>query len=121
MLNFISEVITKVSSLLNMLQAKQFLSIVLVGFLLLTTNVKQDVGNPISKMFDKIVHQDDSQRPQTTKEWKQEASATKGDPEERLKRIGEQSAEAVKDLGSLYSDTAERSASSLRNGTKTGK
>lgn len=125
MLNFISTTITasitKVSSLFNRFQAKHFLSMVLVGFLLLTTNVKQDTGNPITDLYDKLTHQnqsslqDDSQRPKTTGQWNKQARETEGKPGEKLKRIGEQSADAIKDLGSVYSDTAKRSADSLKN------
>lgn len=127
MLNLISPAITAsitkatsvFTSLFNRLQKKQFVSMVLVGFLLLTTNVKQDTGNPVSNLFDKITHQgssqQDSQRPKTTGEWNKQAQETEGKPAERLKRIGKQSADAVKDLGSVYPDTAKRSADSVQN------
>lgn len=120
MLNFISEAINKVSSLFNSrLQTKHFVSLVLVGFLFLTTNVDQRTGNPVSDLYDKIVHQDnsqnDSQRPKTMGEWNKQARETKAEPGERLKRIGEQSIDAVKDLGTVYPDTAKRGASSLQN------
>jgi len=124
MLNIISTTITssitKVTSLFNrQLQTKRFISIVLVGFLLLTTNMKQDTGNPVSNLFDKIVHQDSSQndvqRPTTMREWNKQARETEGNPGERLKRIGEQSADAVKDMGEVYLDTAKRGAATLRN------
>jgi len=120
MLNFISQTITKVSTLIGKLQLKQLLSVVLVGFLLITTNTAKPEGNnPIANILDKIGQRTDSQndsRPKTTGEWKQQARETKDNPGERLKRIGEQSVEAVKDLGSVYPDTAKRSAASLRNG-----
>jgi hypothetical protein len=107
------------NSLFSKLQTKQFISMVLVVFLLLTTNVKQDTGNPISNLFDKITHQgssqQDSQRPKTTGEWNKQAQETEGKPAERLKRIGEQSVDAVKDLGAVYPDTVKRSADSVQN------
>lgn len=127
MLNLISLAITTsitqatsvFTSLFNRLQTKQFISMVLVGFLLLTTNVKQDTGNPISNLFDKVTHQgssqQNSQRPTTTGEWKKQAQETEGRPAERLKRIGKQSADAVKDMGSVYPDTAKRGADSKQS------
>ena len=127
MLNLISLAITTsitkatsvFTALFSRLQTKQVFSMVLVGFLLLTTNVKQDTGNPVSNLFDKITHQGnsqkDSQRPKTMGEWNKQAQETEGKPGERLKRIGEQSADAVKDLGSVYPDTAKRSAASVQN------
>ncbi len=119
MLNFISEAISKIGSLLNKLPTKRFVSLVLLGFLFLTTNVDQRTGNPVSDLYDKIVHQDnsqnDSQRPKTMGEWNKQDRETKGDPGERIKRIGEQSIDAVKDLGAVYPNTAKRSAASLQN------
>ncbi len=127
MLNFIFSTtttsITKAASLLNTLlnrlQAKQFVSMILVVFVLLTTNVKQDTGNPVTNLYNKIIHQvdsqDGSQRPKTMRQWNKQARETEGNPGEKLKRIGKQSADAVKDLGSVYPDTAKRSADSLKN------
>ncbi len=127
MLNFIflatTASITKTASLLNRLlnrlQAKQFVSMILVVFVLLTTNIKQDTGNPVTNLYNKIIHQvdsqDGSQRPKTTGQWNKQARETEGKPGEKLKRIGEQSADAVKDMGSVYIDTAKRSADSLKN------
>ncbi len=119
MLNFISKAISKIGFFLNRLQTKNFVSLALIGFLFLTTNVDRRTGNPVADLYDKIVHQDnsqhDSQRPKTMGEWNKQASETKGDPGEQLKRIGEQSIEAVKDMGAVYPDTVKRSATSLQN------
>lgn len=111
MTNMISRAVTRISSLLKKLQVVRFLSIVLVGFLLLTTNVAQDRNTQaVTKKLDEVVHQDNSQRPKTTGEWEQEAKETEGNPGERAKKIAKESAEAVKDFGSLYPDTIKRSA-----------
>ena len=78
MLNFISEAISKIGFLLNKLPTKRFVSLVLLGFLFLTTNVDQRTGNPVSDLYDKIVHQDNSQndpqRPKTMGEWNKQGS-----------------------------------------------
>jgi hypothetical protein len=117
--SLISETVAKIGSFVNSLQARQFLSAVLVAFILLTTNVDPSLSNQaISRRLDKVVHQDNSQRPKTTGEWNQEARETQGDPGERLKRIGKQSAGAVKDFGSQYAEGAKESASELLNDNK---
>ncbi len=115
----ITKTISVFTSLFSRVQTKQFISMVLIGFLVLTTNFKQDTGNPISNLFDKVTHQgssqQNSQRPTTTGEWKKQAQETEGRPAERLKRIGKQSADAVKDMGSVYPDTAKRGADSTQS------
>ena len=116
MTNLISRATAHVSSLLKELQVKSFLTVVLVGFLLLTTNVALESSNKaVTSRIDQAVHQDGSQRPKTTGEWNRESRETKNAPGERLKRIGTQSAEAIKDLGSVYPDTAKRSADSIQD------
>ena len=117
MLNFIAQAIAKFNSLLKTISVKQFLPIVMIGFVLLTLNVapsRNETQQAIKKL-DQTVHQEDSNRPKTTGEWEQQARETEDRPVERIKRIGKQSAEAVKDMGSMYSDTAERSAESLND------
>jgi hypothetical protein len=57
------------------------------------------------------VQNDRDGRPKTTGEWNKEAREVEGSPGERLERIGKQSAEAVKDFGTVYPDTADRSTS----------
>jgi len=114
MTNLISKAIAHLSSLLKELQVKRFLAVVLVGFLLLTTNVNADRNTQgVSKKLDEVLHQDDSQRPKTIGEWHQEGRETEGSPGERIKNIAQESAEAFKDLGSVYPDTAQRSAPDL--------
>ncbi|UBF26540.1 hypothetical protein K9N68_00560 [Kovacikia minuta CCNUW1] len=116
MTGLISRTIAHINSLLKEVQLKRFLAATLVGFLLLTTNVKPEGNNKaLTQEVRDLVHQNDSDRPKTVGEWKQEARETKHSPGERAQRIGKESAEAVKDFGSLYPDTAKRSASDLRN------
>lgn len=115
MKNLISRAIAGVSSVLKELQVKQFLAVVLVGFLLLTTNSALEGNNrALTEKIDQAVHQDDSQRPKTTGEWNKEARETQGAPGERLQKIATESAEAIKDFGSVYPDTAQRSADDLK-------
>lgn len=114
MTNLISSAIARISSLLKGFQVKQFLTVVLVGFLLLTTNVGPEGNNPgLTKKINDIAHQNDSDRPKTIGEWSREAQQTDGNLGERAKRIAKESGEAIKDWGSVYPDTAARSADDL--------
>ncbi|MBW4642318.1 MAG: hypothetical protein KME23_04755 [Goleter apudmare HA4340-LM2] len=118
MTNLIFRVIAPVISLLKDLSIQRFLAIALVGFVVLTTNVDADRSSKaVSRKLDQVVHQNDSQRPKTTGEWNKEARETEDATGERIKRIGKQSAEAVKDFGSVYTDTAKRSARDLQENT----
>ncbi|MBD2447591.1 hypothetical protein H6G76_10490 [Nostoc sp. FACHB-152] len=115
MIKLISKAFSQISSLLNGLQAKRFLAVVLVGFIVLTTNVNADRGNTkaVTKELDRVVHQDNADRPKTTGEWNREARQTEDAPGKRVQRIAKESAEAVKQFGGVYPDTAKRSANSV--------
>lgn len=118
MINLISRAFTTVTSLLKGLQVKQFLATALIGFLVMTTNTTPDFSNrAATDRVNNVIHQNGSDRPKTTREWNREARATEEAPGERLQRIGKESAEAVKDLGSLYPDTAKRSAREVKENT----
>ncbi|MEA5507203.1 hypothetical protein VB735_29730 [Halotia wernerae UHCC 0503] len=117
MKNLISRTITYISSLLSRLQVNRFLAVVLVGSLLLTTNVafgsqsNKDLGEKVREQ----IQQNDSQRPKTTGEWYQEARETENSPGERLKRIGEESAEAFKEFGSGYVEGTQETARGIKD------
>lgn len=116
MKNLVSTAIATISSLLNALQVKQFLSVVLVGMLLLTTNVDSGRTNKaLTKEVLDTAHQIDSVRPKTTNEWYKEARETEDSPGERAENIAEESAQAFKEFGSLYPKTAKDSARALEN------
>jgi len=111
MTTMLSSAITRISSLLKKLQVMRLMTVILVGVLILTTNVAQDRNTQaVTKRLDEVVHQDGSQRPKTIGEWEREGQETENAPGERVKRIAKESAEAVKDFGALYPDTAKRSA-----------
>ncbi len=113
MKNLISQAMSFVGSLFSSLQMKQLLSIALVGFFLLTSPLAASPNSKAaSDRINAVAHQNDSDRPKTTGEWKQEARQVEKTGN-RLGRIGKESAEAVKDWGGLYPDTAERSAQTL--------
>lgn len=121
MRNLVFNAIASLRSLLQGLQIKQFLAVVLVGFFVLATHPDATQKSQAFKQkIDETVHQSDSQRPKTTGEWNREAqeNAPLG---KRVQQIGEDSAEAFKDFGKVYPSTAQRSAESLPETPATGK
>jgi hypothetical protein len=116
MLSFISEIVAKMYSFGKGIHARQFFSVVLASSLLFTSHIGATANNKVvTQKLNEVVHENGSQRPKTTGEWNKEAREVKGEPGERLKRIGKQSGEAVKEFGSIYPDTAQKSASELKN------
>ncbi len=119
MIGSIVETIAKISSLLNKLQVKQLLSIVIVSLVILATNVAPEhTSKSTIDRLDRMVRQENPDRPKTTAQWQQQAEEVEGRPGERLKRIGEQSADAVKEFGATYPDVAKKSAAELRDNIK---
>lgn len=117
-MNLISNAIDRISSLFNSFQVKRFLSVVLVGFVLLTANV--DAGRNSKAYGTQISSKaelNNPERPQTTREWRQEARETKDEPGERAQKIGQEAGAAVKEFGEMYKDTAKRSMRELKNDT----
>ena len=124
MISLISKTISKIGYFINKFQVKQFLPIVLVGLMMLATSGSPSLSNPelstkksIDRV-DKLVQKGNPERPKTTGEWDEQAEEVKGRTGEAMKRIGEQSADAIKEFGSMYGDVAERSSAELRNSTK---
>ncbi|NDJ20314.1 hypothetical protein GS682_01360 [Nostoc sp. B(2019)] len=114
MTNLISRTTTYISSLLKGLQVKRFLAVVLVGFLLLTTNAAPGRDNTsLKERVREQVEQNDAQRPKTVGQWNKEARETEGSPGERLQKIGQESAEAFKEFGSGYVEGAQETASDV--------
>jgi hypothetical protein len=119
MLTLISGAIAKIGTISNRLHLKQFLATILIGIVLLATQVMPDIAS--DKAIDRLeqkVQQENPDRPKTTAEWQQQAREVKGKPGERLKRIGEQSADAVKEFGSMYPDVAKNSGKELEQEVK---
>jgi hypothetical protein len=114
MLNTIYQAIMQASNWFKQLQIRQFLSVVAIGFILLNTTPAPDRASKATiDKLDRLVHQENPDRPKTTKEWQQQAREVKGKPGERIERIGEQSADALKEFGQMYPDVAKRSANEL--------
>ena len=123
MKNLISRMIGYTICLLKELQLKSFLTVILVGFLVLTTNVTYgDNEKALGERVREQVQQNDSQRPKTIGEWNKEARETEGSPGKRLQKIGEESAEAFKQFGAGYVEGTQKTASDVGNSAaQTGK
>jgi hypothetical protein len=116
MLNLIAGATHRIQLLIAKQSIKNIVSIFLVGILMMTTNVDSSVSDrKLGKAVDKVIHQDNEKRPKTTGEWNKQAREVQGKPGKLLKRVGEQSTEAIKDFGSVYPDTAKRSAAELKS------
>ncbi len=72
-----------------------------------------DDPKAVTKEIDQVVHRNRSDRPKTTGEWNKE-KAEDAPLSKRVKQIGKESKEAIKDFGKMYPDTAERSAEALK-------
>lgn len=115
-MNLISTAIARISSLLKGFQIKSFLSVVLVGFLLLTTSVDSGSSNKgFGAQVSSKAGLNNPERPQTTREWRQEARETSDSPGERAQKIGQEAGAAVKEFGEMYKDTAKRSIRELKD------
>ncbi|MEB3309576.1 MAG: hypothetical protein VKJ02_05035 [Snowella sp.] len=129
MIYSISKVFTIIKDFFKQIKIKQALFALSVTFLFLILNVnpvfsEQSLGSKINEAINDVFDQnnsDDANRPKTAGEWDQQARETEGRPVEKLKRIGEQSAEAFKEFGAVYPDTAERSADALEDNLKNSK
>jgi crotonobetainyl-CoA:carnitine CoA-transferase CaiB-like acyl-CoA transferase len=111
MKNLISKTANYISSVFNKLQIKYFLAVALVGFSLLTTNAALAHENTaLKERVRERVEENDTQRPKTVGEWNQDARETEGSPGKRVQKIGQQSAEALKEFGSGYIDGAKETA-----------
>ena len=119
MLNTIVKTIIQIGNWFKQVRVRQFLSVVAIGFILLNTSVAPDRASKATiDKLDRMVHQENPDRPKTTKEWQQQAREVKGKPGERIERIGEQSADAIKEFGQMYPDVAKRSERELEKSAK---
>jgi hypothetical protein len=99
--NLFNDAIAKVGSLLDRFHIRQFMSVIFIGFLILTTNTNlvpldnRALGNKLNTE----IHQDGETRP---------AAETDGRPGERLNRVVLQTKEAFKDLSELYPEALKK-------------
>lgn len=125
MTNWFSNAIAGIKSFFSGLQARQVFAIVLVGALMLTTNINpgkinfgQDSSKEVTNKVLDRVHENDSPRPKTTGEWQKEDRETANDLDERGRRISEQTGAAFKEFGSGYAKAMkDASKDAVRTGS----
>ncbi|AUB36191.1 hypothetical protein COO91_02092 [Nostoc flagelliforme CCNUN1] len=92
------------------------MAVVVVGFLVLTTNVnygQEQNDKGLKERVREQVEQNDAQRPKTVGQWFKDARETEDSPGERLQKIGQQSGEAFKEFGGGYVKGAKETASDV--------
>ncbi len=109
-------VVTNLVSSFKQIRVEQVLSLVLVGFLFLTTNVPSEQRSEAlgKSIRERIEATDQSDRPKTTGEFLDEA---RGDVplDERIQNITRDSVEAFKELGKEYQPNLKAGAENLRD------
>lgn len=110
-IDLISQAIGRLSSLIKKNKVTNLLAAIMVGLTLLISNAAYAAAEqPAKKIDSSVLESSNPERPTNIKEWQQEANRTEDTPLERAKEIGKETVEAVKDMGKMYSDTAERTA-----------
>ncbi|MBH8577249.1 hypothetical protein I8752_30640 [Nostocaceae cyanobacterium CENA369] len=116
MTNLITRTVDRINSSLNKFQVKRFFAVVLVGVLVLTTNIAfGDSEKALGERVRQKVEQNDAERPKTVGQWFKDARETKNEPGKRLEKIGQQSGEALKEFGSGYVEGAKETADEVGN------
>jgi hypothetical protein len=116
MIHLIQSALAHVKAYISTLQLQRVVAVVLVGFLVLGASTGMERPNAdMARGVDQVLQKENPDRPTTTGDWEREARETEGNTGERLKRIGEETKEAVKDWGKLYPDTAKRSGETLKD------
>jgi hypothetical protein len=117
MQNLIVQVFDRISAFFNSLQVKQLFAAVLVGVVLLTTNVGPERDNPAlsAKVRERVHQTDTANRPKTTGEWNNEVYGDKP-LSERVNNTVRDSAEAFKQFGSGYVEGAKQTGRQIRDG-----
>ena len=112
-MNLFYSAIERINSFFQSFQVKRFMAVALVGLVLLTANVGNSKTYGMKSESKSTLN--DPDRPQTTREWNQEARATEDAPGERAKKIGQETGDALKEFGQMYQDTAKRSVRDLKD------
>ena len=118
MISLINDTASHLKALLGKFKIKHLLGIILIGCLLITNTAcaspSSAADSSLKQKVDTAIDRNDSPRPKTTGQWKQEARETENAPGKRLQKIAKESKEAVKEFGKVYPNTAEKSANSFK-------
>jgi hypothetical protein len=115
MIHLIQSAIAHLKTYISTLHLRRVVTAVMIGFLVLgaSTGMERPTAD-MQRGVDRVLQKDNPDRPTTTGDWNREAQETADDAGERVKRIGKETKEAVKDWGNLYPDTAKRSGEALK-------
>lgn len=117
MKNLMTQAFDRISAFLNRVQVKHFFAAIVVGALLLTTNIGPERDNPAlgAKVRERVHQTDTANRPKTTGEWNDEVYGDKP-LSERVNNTVRDSAEAFKQFGSGYVEGAKETGRQIRDG-----
>ncbi|WP_052055584.1 hypothetical protein [Myxosarcina sp. GI1] len=110
MIELLSQAIAQLGSLVKKIGVTSLLAAGLVGLILLTSSPSYAAQGTTKNVDSDVLESSNPERPTNKREWEQQASRTEDAPLERLKEIGKESVEAVKDMGGMYKDNAKRTA-----------
>ncbi len=104
-------------AVLNRIHWKQFAVVCSAVVILLTANgvrADQTLGGRTSA--DELPPTEDVGRPRTMGQWEAESESLEGQPGKQLKRIAEESADAVKNMAGIYPQNAKTLTPGVDNG-----
>jgi hypothetical protein len=117
--NAAANVVSMVQRIYRMLasfQVQKVAAIAFVGLFLLTTSVDSADLNPSTKAaLNDVTKQGANGRPATTGQWQAENERLQGKPVEQAKRIAEESADAIGEMGKIYPDNAKAVLPGMKN------
>ncbi|PZV02874.1 MAG: hypothetical protein DCF32_14615 [Leptolyngbya sp.] len=104
--------------MLSRIHWKQFAVACSAIVILLTANgVKAEQTTGSRAYSEGLPPTQDVGRPRTMGQWEAESESLEGQPGKRLKRIAEESADAVKDMAEIYPQNAKTLTPGVDNGT----
>jgi hypothetical protein len=115
--NAISAIFRSLSRFCKNLSLQRSFSVVLVGFLLLTSSVDSaDLPQSTKDMLNDMIARGENGRPVTTRQWQAEKREVEGQPGKRAERIVKESADAVDEMSEIYPDNAKTLTPGVENG-----
>ncbi|MEL6603004.1 MAG: hypothetical protein AAFP20_07240 [Cyanobacteria bacterium J06614_10] len=89
-----------------------------VGLVLLTSSIDNANLKPSTKAYlNNMIERGETGRPVTTRQWKAENERLEGQPAKRVKRIANESADAVEEMAEIYPGNAKSVLPGMSNDT----
>lgn len=110
-------IFARIGAVLRALRIRQLLAALLVGAILLTTNIADaSLSSETQANLDRVTEQGETGRPRTTGQWEAERDSLQGKPIKRLERITEETADAVGEMAEIYPQNAKTLTPGVGNG-----